>query len=72
MLVYADYRTVYDLTEDEIAELRATMFWSEDVLGEQMREEYEFECNIPRSVVEDYYEDTYFVEEDFFCNIMAG
>lgn len=63
-------KTVHDLTQQELEELREAYFEQlrdtadEDVLGDIM-----FAYEIPMTNVKAYYEDTYFVEEDFFCNV---
>ena len=61
------YRTVYELTAEELDELRSNMFWSdemdEDILGD-------IDCysDIPDSAVFAHYDGISFVEDDFFCN----
>ena len=63
------YRTVTELTHDEINELKeayfAELFYSdEDVLGDDIT------CgdDIPDAVIFEHYNGIDFVEEDFFCN----
>ena len=62
------YRTVYDLTADELDELRSALYWSMDDCGEDARETWEFYSDIPDSVVFLHYDGISFVEDDFFCN----
>jgi len=63
-------RTSDELTEDELNELRETYFHQlidggdEEVLGD-----YTSADEIPISNVIAHYEGTFFVDEDFFCNI---
>ena len=67
-------RTVNELTEDELNELRSRWYSQHeddgtleevmDMEGEDISEE-----DVPMDVVTSYYQDTYFVEEDFFCNL---
>jgi hypothetical protein len=63
------YKTVYDLNEEEIAELRSAAFNADDDFGDDLRETFEFESNVPRSVLETHHEDFFFTDDDFFCNI---
>lgn len=66
-------KTVQELTQDELEELRSRWFMQheddgslEEVLGDL------YPCNeedIDMSLIITYYEDTFFVEEDFFCNL---
>lgn len=48
-------KSVHDLTTDELEELR-------DIVSPD---------EIPMENVISHYEGTYFVEEDFFCNVMS-
>ena len=64
--------TVHDLNENELEELRSRWFSQHEddgSLEEIMGREVEDEEDIPMDIVVAYYEDTYFVEEDFFCNL---
>lgn len=66
-------RNVNELKQNEMEELRSRWFSQhaddgslEKVLGDL------YPCNeedIDISLIKTYYEDTYFTEEDFFCNI---
>ena len=65
-------KTVHDLNQDELEELRSRWFFQheddgslEEVLGDL------YPCNeedIDMSLIKTYYEDTFFVEDDFWCN----
>ena len=64
-------KTVHELNQNELEELRNRLFHQylddgslEEVIGEDKNEE-----DIPMDFVKSYYEGTYFVEEDFFCNL---
>ena len=67
-------KTVHELTQNELEELRSRWFSQheddgslEEILGDNL-----YPCNeedIDMSLIKTYYEDTFFVEEDFFCNI---
>lgn len=64
-------RTVYELTQEELQELRSRYYHQH--IDDGSLEEV-FECDIeeediPIDIVQVYYEDTYFVEEDFWCNL---
>lgn len=62
------YKTVYDLNEEEMSELRSAVFNAVDDFGDDLRETFEFESNVPRSVLEAHFEDFFFTDDDFFCN----
>lgn len=64
-------KSVYELNQEELEELRSRWYHqhlddgSIDVL---IGKELESEEEVPMYVVKNYYEDTFFVEEDFWCN----
>ena len=65
-------KSVHELSQDELNELRSSWYFQhkdDGSLEEVMGREVENEEDIPMDIVIAYYEDTYFVEEDFFCNI---
>ena len=66
-------KSVHELTQNELEELRSRWYSQhedEGSLEEVMDMEGEInEENIPMDIVKTYYEGTFFVEEDFFCNI---
>lgn len=65
-------KSVHELTQDELEELRSRWYSQHEddgSLEEIMGREVEDEEDIPMDIVVAYYEDTYFVEEDFFCNL---
>ena len=66
------YRSVEELTQNELQELRSRLFHQllddgslDEVMGKEVNEEEE----IPMDFVKTHYADTSFVEEDFFCNL---
>jgi len=65
------YRTVYDLTREELNELKDSYFWSDDPDVQEILEEsgIDYPWQIPDDVIFHNYEDFAFVEEDFWCNI---
>ena len=65
-------KTVHELNQDELEELRSRWYHQhldDGSLDEVMDKEIEYEEEVPMDVVIAYYEDTFFVEEDFFCNL---
>ena len=65
-------KSVHELTQDELEELRSRWYSQHEddgSLEEIMGREVEDEEDIPIDIVVAYYEGTYFVEEDFFCNL---
>ena len=65
-------KSVHELSQDELNELRSRWYSQHEddgSLEEIMGREVEDEEDIPIDIVVAYYEDTYFVEEDFFCNL---
>ena len=65
-------KSVHELSKDELEELRSRWYSQHEddgSLEEIMGREVEDEEDIPIDIVVAYYEDTYFVEEDFFCNL---
>lgn len=64
-------KSVHDLTTDELEELRDSYYYQlletdKEVLGDIVSPD-----EIPMENVISHYEGTYFVEEDFFCNVMS-
>ena len=65
-------KSVEELNEDELNELRSRWYHQhldDGSLEEVLGEEVENELGVPMDIVKVYYSDTYFVEEDFFCNL---
>lgn len=58
-------KTVFDLNENELEELREAYFAQLTDLGE---ENFDSSNDIPMDNVIAHYEGTYFTEDDFFCN----
>ena len=66
-----EYRSVEELTREELDELKETYFWevvnegdAEEVFGDDI----EFPWDIPDEVVMEHFSHICFVEDDFFCN----
>ena len=68
-------KSVHELTQDELEELRSRWYSQHEddrSLNEVMDIEDDVELSeedIPMDIVVAYYEDTCFVEEDFWCNL---
>ena len=65
-------RSVHELKEDELQELRSRWYHQhldDGTVKEVLGKEVESENEIPMDVVKTYYEGTHFVAEDFFCNL---
>lgn len=64
-------KSVHELSAEELQELRSNYF-HRHLTDDEIEENdwsYESEEEIPMEEVINFYEGTYFVEEDFFCNI---
>jgi len=65
-------KSVNELKQAELEELRSRWYYQhldDGSLDEVMGKEINDETEIPMDVIKEYYSDTFFVEEDFFCNI---
>jgi hypothetical protein len=65
-------KLVHELNQEELEELRSRWYHQhldDGSLEEIMGREVDDEDDVPMDVVITYYEGTYFVEEDFFCNL---
>lgn len=64
-------KLVHELSQEELIELRSNYFHRHltDSEIEENDWNYTSEEEIPMKEVMDFYEGTYFVEEDFFCNL---
>jgi hypothetical protein len=65
------YRSVEELNQNELQELRSRLFHQlldDGSLNEVMGKEIDSEEEIPMDFVKTHYADTSFVEEDFWCN----
>ena len=57
------YKSVNELNESELNELRNSLYWELVNEGEEIDEE-----NINNNMLFEHYEGICFVEDDFFCN----
>jgi len=65
-------KSVDELKQAELEELRSRWYYQhldDGSLDEVMGKEIKDETEIPMDVIKEYYSDTFFVEEDFWCNI---
>lgn len=60
-------KTVHELTANELEELRSRYY--HERLDNGSLKEISNEEEIPMAMLKRYYEDTFFVEDDFFCNL---
>lgn len=58
--------TVYDLTKDEIDELKTALFYEQD--ADEIFDGIEYYFQIPDDFIYQHYEGVTFVKGDFFCN----
>lgn len=64
-------RNVTELNQNELSELRARLYHQlldDGSLEEVVDKKIDSPDDLPMSLVKDHYRDTYFVEDDFFCN----
>ena len=69
-------KTVNELTIEELEELRDNLYYQlldDPTLSEEaiMLMKNSEDDNIPISFIKEYYVDTYFVDDDFWCNIKS-
>ena len=64
-----DYKTVYDLSPDELDELRDSYYWQ--YLGNGTIDVDTFD-GIPDDMLFEHYAGISFVNDDFFCNQKEG
>lgn len=65
-------KSVYDLSQDELDELRDRWYdqhLDDGSLYEVVGKKIGSVDEVPIDVVQTYYADTYFVDDDFFCNL---
>lgn len=65
-------RTVNDLNKEELEELRDRLFFQlldDGSINEVIGKSVEYLTDIPMDFVKQYYSNTFFVEEDFWCNL---
>lgn len=62
------YKTVYDLTQEELNELKAAYFFADDIDDEILGDISSLE-DIPNDFILNYYNGISFTDDDFFCNI---
>lgn len=60
-------RTVRELTQDELNELKTALFYEQDA-SEIFDNDIQYPEQIPNEFVYRHYDDVFFVNDDFFCN----
>ena len=63
------YRSVHELTDDELAELKGNYYWELMDLNDEDSDYFTCPEDIPDDVIFEHYSGICFVEDDFFCNI---
>jgi hypothetical protein len=63
------YKTVCELTQEELNELKARYFFQDDIDNEILGD-IAYPEDIPNDFIINYYSDTLFTDDDFFCNIL--
>lgn len=65
------HKSVYELSRDQLDELKSNYFWGEDTLTipkfDSIGLPALFPSDIPNSVIFNYYKDISFVDDDFSC-----
>ena len=64
-------KSVHELKADELEELRNNYFYQLEDIDEEVLDSIENPQDIPMEDVIAHYKGVYFVEDDFFCNIMS-
>lgn len=62
-------RTVHELNEIELQELRDTYFYQLLDTDPDVLDDIDTPSELPMDAVIEHYDGTYFVEEDFICNL---
>lgn len=58
--------TVYDLTKEELEELKTALFYEQDEI--EVFQGIQYPSEIPDDFVYQHYDGVTFVKDDFFCN----
>ena len=61
-------RTVQDLTQDELNELKTALFYDPETI-DILPNNIAFPEQIPNDIIYNHYEGITFVNDDFFCNV---
>lgn len=65
------YKSVYDLTRDQLDELKSAYFWSDETAHISKYDHLDrpalFSGDVPDNVIFDYYSGISFVNDDFCC-----
>lgn len=60
--------TVYDLSEEQIQELKQAYFYSDETQDVLEEMKIMFPDDIPDDIIFNYYDGVWFVNDDFFCS----
>lgn len=64
-------KTVYDLTREQLEELKNSFFW-QDETQDILEGAYTSPEEIPDYIIFEHYDGVYFVDDDFFCTAENG
>ena len=64
-------KTVHELTQNELEELRDNYFHLLSVMDDELLGDNTSSDEIPMEKVIDFYDGTYFVEDDFWVNLKS-
>lgn len=67
-----EYRTVHDLTPEELDELRASYYEQLDETDDDVIEDVSSYEEVTDEMLFNHYDGVSFVREDFFCNMIAA
>lgn len=62
------YKTVHELTQEELNELKAAYFF-ENIINDENLKDISTPENITNDFIINYYDGILFTNDDFFCNI---
>ena len=67
-----EYRTVHDLTPEELDELRATYYEQLDEVDNDVLEDVSSYEEVTNEMLFNHYDGVSFIREDFFCNMIIA
>lgn len=63
--------SVYDLTREQLDELKEAYFWSDET-QDSIPEYVTFPADIPDDIIFQHYDGFNFVDDDFFCSFLES
>lgn len=61
------YKTVFDLSRDELNELKEAFFFNDETQS-IIENEFTSPLDIPENIIFNHYKEICFVDDDFYCN----